>query len=188
MMIAKQFLIVLCVTLAAAGARAAETASRNAVNDSQFGATITYARNGGVTKFTAVMPQGWAFHILVDGNRDGKWGIAAHSGDSMMVPPSTANYAFGINTDLFFCAQYILAWDVANPEIAQAMSQCAARPSKGFFQASAPDTAKRVTTTYTIPDAELSGAQKDAAIAFEIWDKKDHHHYFSPAAPLVLPK
>ena len=88
------------------------------MNDSQLGATITYARSGGVSKFTAVMPQGWAFQILVDGNRDGKWGSVAYGGDSMPIPPSTADYAFGIDNDSFFCAQYILAGDPTNPEVA----------------------------------------------------------------------
>jgi len=89
----------------------------------------------------------------------------------MPVPPSTADYAFGIDNDLFFCAQYIFAWDPANPEVAQVMSQCGARPSKGFFHAGAPDAAKCITTTYTIPDTELFGVQNCAASAFEIWDK-----------------
>ncbi|HEU0100649.1 MAG TPA: hypothetical protein VFQ67_17960 [Allosphingosinicella sp.] len=153
--------------------------------DATRGVSVRYEVAGGRVDFSAELPAGWTFSVLIDGDQDGKWGNGAGIGAA--ETPTSEDRTFGQDArGGVFCAQYILASRPEDPSQVLASSDCDAYPSRGWVEMGQLDRRGRARITYRIPSAEIFGSLASAHLQLCVWDSKRWSCRHGPARPFVL--
>ncbi|HYJ82490.1 MAG TPA: hypothetical protein VEW26_06570 [Allosphingosinicella sp.] len=147
--------------------------------------SVRYEITGGRVDFSADLPAGWTFSVLVDGDQNGKWGNGA--GISAADVPTSEDRTFAQDSrGGVFCAQYILASLPEDPSKILASSECDAYPSRGWVEMTQLDRRARARITYRIPSPEVFGSRPAAYLQVCVWDSKRWSCQHSPAKPFIL--
>ena len=124
----------------------------------------------GLVEFSSFLPVEWGFSIEIDGDQDGKWGVA--TGMPAPTVTASADRRFGKTAEGAFCSQYILSASEQDPLQSYASSICGELPSKGYARFSGLDREDRTTMTLVVPVEEIFGEREIAHVQICVWDEK----------------
>jgi len=146
---------------------------------------VRYRFEVGAVQFSAELPAGWSFTIVVDGNQDGKWGVGPGNSDP---PPATSpDHDYGQDSrGSVFCSAYVWSSQVNHPALVYASSDCDGFPSRGSVRLGQLTARTRATIRYDIPVDELFGARPTAHLQICVWDMQQDVCQYSPEDPFVL--
>lgn len=146
------------------------TATPQAIfEDRALGAVVTSIQpSPDEVLFTSLLPDGWSFKVLLDGDQDGKWGVGTGHPKS---PGPTSDRSFGLHADgKSLCVQHILTASTEHPDQAFASTDCGAFPSRTALEFGDLDKAGRRPVTIRIPSTEVFGTGQSAKISVCVWN------------------
>jgi hypothetical protein len=158
------------------------------------GIKISFFKRGRFSIFEGVVPSGWGYVILVNGNKDGKWGTSAtgtlpsdRSTDSEFYPEF---YLEEGNSPQRLCHGYVLSEWEQNTNMPHFVSNCFFSQEGRVDVSLVPETGWK-EVTYTIPDQELFSNEQTANVLVEVWKwnanaDNQFYVYGTLAAPFVL--
>jgi hypothetical protein len=134
--------------------------------------------------FTAVLPTGWSYLILIDGDQNGVWGEGPVTPRDRTLSPLSPDFAYASSHGTF-CSQYIYEAYKEDPDKVSGSSFCGVRTSAATFRV---DTVSDGVSlqTFTIPRSELRNGPGEVRFAIEIWNGSGTFVFGSPSAPYIL--
>lgn len=158
---------------------------RIAYSDPARDIVIRYDVTATGIEFSGKLPAQWTFHISVDGDANGQWGMGP---SRTFHVEKTADWTFAMGADGGYCPQYIFTANPDDTALVYASSECSRRPSRAQLRVSRPPEGQRRTIIYAIPDEELFGTRPDAHVQICVWDTQQTFCEHGPTTPFIVPR
>jgi hypothetical protein len=134
-------------------------------------------------RFYSDLEAGDGFMIVVDGDRNGIWGVGLDGDATKGQITNDRRFQF---TGSKLCAGYVLTASSENPDFVSRLSLCGEYKSLGHVEILDAPEPGRIRRVLAVPFEDIFGSETTAHVQACVWQAANWYCQHSPQQPLVL--